>query len=131
MYTHNRFTDKIFRIGESKREFHINRVFLANISPVFHAMLFGQMRESQHNTAVIIHDINANAFECVLKYGYCGNPDVTYKEVLDVIHICDKYQITFLKEKCYSYFKKCLTTKNVCYLLDKAVKLKPESIIDD
>eukprot|EP01084_Bolivina_argentea_P130690 230712_1 len=86
------FADVKFIIGQDKTEFNVNRLFLASISPVFKAMLYGHMRESNINSDVIISDIEASSFKSVINYAYGNNPSITATNVLSVRYIRDKYQ---------------------------------------
>eukprot|EP01084_Bolivina_argentea_P266495 452026_1 len=119
----HKFTDIKFIIGPNKIEFDINRIFLAMISPVFEAMLFGQMKESEPNSEVIIADIDAEAFQCIINFAYCNNPKLTPKTVCLVRSICDRYQIQLLQTICDNYFESCLNGDTFCMLLNEAVKL--------
>ena len=121
--------DATFVIGRDCTHFKVNRVGLAAISSVFEAMLYGQMKEGQRDSKVIIDDIDADGFRCILNYAYCGNPNITYENVLDVLYLCNKYQIDFLAQQCIQFLAKCINANNVCFLLNKAVKLKSNSII--
>jgi len=121
------FADVTFIIGRNKTEFPLNRIFLASVSPVFKAMLYGHMRESKSNSDVIIEDIDASAFQSVIHYSYGNDPQINASNVLSVRYICDKYQITELSEICENYFTQCLKSENLCYLLNGAVNLPSKS----
>ena len=106
------FSDITFLIGEQQTEFHLNRMFLAMISPVFKAMLYGQMREAQADSEVIIEDMASDIFECIIHFAYCNDPKITSKNVLSVLTACDKYQITKLNALCFQFFKSDLDATN-------------------
>eukprot|EP01083_Nonionella_stella_P026648 73411_1 len=78
------FTDVTFLVGnnEQKTSFKANRLFLASISPVFKAMMYGQMQESKPDAEIEINDIEPNAFESVLKFSYCNNPELTPDNII-------------------------------------------------
>ena len=105
-------SDVTFRIGEDQTEFNLHRIFLAMISPVFKAMLYGQMQEAQPNSDVIIEDITSDAFQCIVHFAYCNDPKITSQNVLSVLAACDKYQITKLQETCYDFLKSNLNSSN-------------------
>eukprot|EP01083_Nonionella_stella_P305302 1064478_1 len=127
--TNDKYSDATFIIGENQTQFNVNRVFLAAISPVFHAMLYGEMQESKPNSEVAIKDIDHVAFQCILNFAYNNDPKITPQNVLSVIHICDKYQISLLRPLCDQYFSTCLNTTNLCALLNDAVQLKSDDTI--
>eukprot|EP01083_Nonionella_stella_P272875 925546_1 len=119
-----RFVDTTFIIGEKQSEYHINRVFLAMISPVFEAMLFGKMTESQPNSTVVIDDITSETFELIIHFAYCNPPNITEETVLRVIQFCDKYQITSLNERCHEYLRSTLNANNFCTYYYKTMQMK-------
>eukprot|EP01083_Nonionella_stella_P040906 110920_1 len=118
------FADTTFIIGEQQSEYHINRIFLALISPVFKAMLFGKMTESQPNSTVVIEDTTPKTFESIIRFAYCNPPNITEHNVLSIIRFCDKYQITSLNELCHEYFRSTLNANNFCTNCYKTMQMK-------
>ena len=117
------FSDVTFLIGEQQTEFYLNRIFLAMISPVFKAMLYGQMKEAQPESEVVIEDMATETFDCIVKFAYCADPKITSKNVLSVVAACDKYQITQLQDFCIAFFQSDLATENFCCYFHDAVNL--------
>eukprot|EP01083_Nonionella_stella_P037061 101076_1 len=122
--SNQRFADVTFIIGELQTEYHINRLFLSMISPVFEAMLFGQMKEGQPNAEVIIEDAEPEIFQCVINFAYCNDPNLTNRNILRLICFCDKYQITPLLEICHQYVRLNLNKNNFCGFCHEAICLK-------
>ena len=116
--------DVTFIIGRDRKIFETNRVFLSTISPVFKAMLFGNMQESQINAQIEIDDIDSNAFEQILNYSYCSQPSLTPNNIISIRKICQKYQISLVSEIADEFFAKCLNQNNICSLLSQSVNLK-------
>eukprot|EP01083_Nonionella_stella_P123691 372882_1 len=98
-------TDTTFIIGEQQTQYQVNRVFLALISDVFKAMLFGQMKESKPNSEVIIEDMEPSTFECIVKFAYSNDPRVTTRNVISLMNACDKYQISTLLDFCHEFIE--------------------------
>eukprot|EP01083_Nonionella_stella_P098290 276367_1 len=117
-----RFCDVTFVIGASKRQYPVNRMIMASLSTVFKAMLYGNMKESQPNAQVVIVDVSPNAFESVLKFAYCNDPRLTAQNVIGVMKMCDKYQITALTNLCRVYLDNCANHNNICVLLNDLTK---------
>ena len=115
------FNDVTFVIGPGKREFKMNRIFLAMISEPFEKMLFSQFKEGEFNAVIQIEDIDAEAFQSVVNYAYCKNPNIDTSNVFAVKHICRKYQISELSKLCDAYFAKAINEQTVCLLLNNAV----------
>merc|ERR1712154_519199 len=103
-----------------------HRLLLASISPVFEAMLFGKMKESEHNSEIEILDIEPNAFRNVLKFAYCNDPELTPDNIISIRQICDKYQVSLLSIICDRNFEQFITPKTVCSLLTKSLNAKNE-----
>ena len=120
----DKFNDVTFLIGSEKKEFKANKTFLAAQSAVFEAMLFGQMMESQLNSEIEINDAEPDAFEAVLKYCYCNNPELSSINVVGIKKIADKYQINGLSKSCDDHFPKCLNQNNFCELLTESMDAK-------
>eukprot|EP01084_Bolivina_argentea_P051531 94802_1 len=124
-----KLTDVTFIIGSDKKQFRVNRIFLAVISPVFEAMLCGNMKESKPNSNVIIPDIDADAFECITKFAYFNDPGITAQNISNVKYICDKYQIEILSQHLPETLRSILDCSNFLISLHGAVQLKHESLI--
>ena len=120
------YADVTFVVGKEEREFEINRIFLAMVSPVFKAMLFGKMKESEPNSEVFIKHIEPKIFECIINFAYCNNPHVTTSNVLPLIRACDEYQISALSDLCREFFRKCLNDNPSCFCtyISQAIELK-------
>eukprot|EP01083_Nonionella_stella_P259232 885345_1 len=125
----NKFTDVTFLIGPNQVEFKANRVFLACQSPVFEAMLYGSMQESQPDSEIQIHDIEPDAFQVVLNYCYMQNPSLTSHNIIALAQIADKYQIKGLSLMCKDYFPNILNIDNICTMLHQSVNAKLDSYV--
>merc|ERR1719499_1372175 len=93
-------------------------------------MLFGVMKESRTNSEIVIRDIDADAFQCVLNHAYCTDPEFSVENVAAVRRIADKYQITLLKELCDAYFQENINAENVCILLSSAIEWRHDDWIE-
>ena len=120
-FSDSSFSDVHFRIGNEStgiQEFDGIRALFAAQSDVLKNMLFGNMAESKQSNIVIIEDIAPKTFDWFKQY-CCGlNPSVNNDNVVDVLHICDKYCI----KKLYDiYLNRFLSQKitNMELLLDR------------
>ena len=101
-------SDVEFRIGNDDtgiQEFSGIRALFATQSDVLKRMLYGNMAESKSNNIVIIDDISPHTFDWFKKYCYGLNPRVTHDNIVNVLHICDKY---CMKELYDNYFNTLL-----------------------
>ena len=129
LYKDGTMSDVTFIIGSEQKEFKANKAFLAAHSSVFKAMLFGQMMESQLNSEIEIIDIEPKAFESVLKYCYCNDPELSSNNVVSIKQIADKYQIDGLSKLCDRVFGECLNQNNFCKLLKDSMNFKMDGYI--
>ena len=121
--------DVTFLIGPQQIEFRANRIFLAAISEVFKAMLYGSMQESKPNSTVVIPDIDAEAFKSVLDFAYCNDPQITVQNVTSIANIAQKYQISTLSPLCNNHFNSYLDKNSICTLLNDTVNLHLTDLI--
>merc|ERR1740123_3005895 len=91
-------------------------------SPVFDAMLYGKMKESEPNSTIKIPDVRCDGFSAMLKFVYCNNPELNEENVMAVRHVADKYQISPLIELCDIYVSKNINVTNACLILDPTVE---------
>eukprot|EP01083_Nonionella_stella_P107148 310006_1 len=82
--TNKQFCDVTFIVGPDEIRLCAIRALMASISPVFEAMLFGSMVESHQNSEITIPDVDASAFQTVIKFGYCNNPEINADNVVQV-----------------------------------------------
>ena len=125
----HQFHDVTFVIGPQKTEYEANRAFFAAVSPVFRAMLYGKMKEGEPDAHVEIDDIDPSAFESVLKFTYCNDPELKESNVVLVKSISQRYQINLLSELCDEIFAQCMNASNFCSLLKQAVDLKLDNYV--
>jgi len=119
-----KYTDCTFIIGSQKAEFRLTRFVISLISPVFEAMLYGKMRESENNSTIIINDIDVDAFQCVVSFAYGNDPNITLNNVASLLSLCDKYQILPLLEIANNYFQSSLNAKTFCVLFNQSINIK-------
>ena len=127
----DKFTDVTFMIGtdQTQKEFRINRIFLAAISNVFEAMLYGNMMEGKRNAIIKINDIATEGFESVINYAYLKNPQINISNICAVKHICRKYQIIKLSKICDDNFDTFATINLFCKLFNDSVKYRLDDYV--
>jgi len=86
-----------------ERRFGAHRLFLAGVSPVFRAMLFGPMKETEK--VVEVKDTTPQAFGTMIDYIYRA-PDSDFsledikcpQELFELLAVADRYEILILVE---------------------------------
>eukprot|EP01083_Nonionella_stella_P190952 707115_1 len=115
LYVNKDLSDVTFEVGEEQTELVAHRLVLAARSPVFKAMFFGGMRESQLSETVVIDDVSPAAFEFILRYIYTGNvKDPSDTDLVSIIYAAEKYQMADIVQKCEQRLQKILETYSVC-----------------
>eukprot|EP01083_Nonionella_stella_P102428 291379_1 len=115
LYVKKDLSDVTFEVGEERTEFVAHRLVLAARSPVFKAMFFGGMRESQLSETVGIDDVSPAAFEFILKYIYTGNvKEPSDADLVSIIYAAEKYQMCDIVDKCEQRLKWVLKISTVC-----------------
>ena len=86
-----------------ERRFGAHRLFLAGVSPVFRAMLFGPMKETEK--VVEVKDTTPQAFGTMIDYIYrAPEPDFSLEdikcpqELFELLAVADRYEILILVE---------------------------------
>lgn len=95
-----------------------NKAVLAASSPVFDAMLFGDLREDGD---VPIVDATPEAFKEFLQLFY-GQVELTMHNIADVLKLVDKYGVVNCSTNCVEFLKQNLTTDDILWGLHLAVK---------
>ena len=125
----SKYANATFIVGENQTEFKVIRQFLALISPVFDAMLFGPMEEGKAESVITIEDINANDFQSVLNFAYSKDPQITIGNIVSVKSVCRKYDVSGLSAECDEFFEQSINAKSICVLLDEATKYKMDEYV--
>ncbi|ETO33013.1 hypothetical protein RFI_04094, partial [Reticulomyxa filosa] len=123
-----KFSDVVFITGSEETKVNVNRALIAVISPVFFALLYGSMQESEKNAVIPLPDVDTKAFKCVVSYAYCNDPRISFENVVKVRMICDKYQISYLGQCCDKFVLSADINTSLT-LLDECVLNKLEIMI--
>lgn len=94
-------------------EYPCIRALFAMNSPVFDAMLFGNMKESESKVKIHLSDIDSNTFEFLQQFFYRLNPQITQKNVIGILYASNKYLIKHLKYACIKFIVSNIIEVNV------------------
>ena len=92
-----------------------HRVIVAAGSPVFHAMLYGNMKESNEKE-VELPSVDANCLRNLLTFVYTGQVKTTLAENQSLLLAARYFNITTLEAKCIDAIADSLTVLNWCKL---------------
>ena len=93
-----------------------HKFMLAISSPVFQAMLYGQMAEKGEE--VELPDTDSHTLLEFLRFVYCDEVNLTVDNVFAVLYLADKYIVPCLAAKCWSFIDANTTA---CVKSDRAV----------
>ncbi|XP_062611532.1 BTB/POZ domain-containing protein 6-like [Saccostrea cucullata] len=102
--------DVLFRVGKEEKLVRAHKYVLASRSPVFDAMLYGDLAEANE---IKIPDIEPPSFDVLLRFVYCGEVEVNKETAIGALYAAEKYDIKALKKATISYLKKNITTETI------------------
>eukprot|EP00794_Sanderia_malayensis_P000029 gene29-619_t len=120
MLNNELMSDVKFRVGESKTRYEIfyaHRYVLGTASPVFFAMLFGNLANSSE---IEINDTDPESFMEFLRYIYCDHASLSQTNVFGILYLAKKYIIPSLGNICISYLMDNISVENVLEVLQSA-----------
>lgn len=120
-----RMSDVTFRCGKSRQPVHACRALLAVRSPVFRAMFFGGIPEAGD---VTLDDVEAEDLLVALAYMYAGELSLDGNNVMSVLYVAKKYQVTGLQHACVQFVKERLTPADACQLLQRTMLLEDDEL---
>ena len=92
-----------------------HRLIVAASSPVFHAMLYGNMKESNERE-IELPSVDANCLRNVLTFVYTGQVEATLAEYQSLLLAAHYFNVTALEAKCIDGIAGSLTDLNWCKL---------------
>ncbi|XP_062578644.1 BTB/POZ domain-containing protein 2-like [Saccostrea cucullata] len=119
--------DVTFRVGKEEKLIHAHKYVLASRSPVFDAMLYGDLAEAKE---IKIPDIESSAFHVLLRFLYCGDVDVTEDTVIGALYAAEKYDAEELKKASKLYLDQNITTETVCSIIESAKLFNFENLTE-
>jgi len=123
------FHDVTFVVGDDEVKINGSRTNLASISPVFKAMLYGEMKEAQNNSIIRVPDCNPAAFECIIRYSHGIDPKINMENSVHVCQITEKYQISSLAPFLGGFISKIMTEENYCNIFHNVVEIYSPSLL--
>ena len=106
--------------SESQKMIPAHKFVLAIGSPVFYAMFFGEMAETENS--IELPDCEYESVLELFRYLYTDEVNLTGSNVLHVLYLAKKYMVPSLAEKCSAYLQENLEASNVFSILPHAKK---------
>ncbi|XP_056002859.1 BTB/POZ domain-containing protein 3-like isoform X2 [Ostrea edulis] len=127
MLTHQIHCDVTFRVGKEGKLVRAHKYVLSSRSPVFDAMLYGDLAESDD---IIVPDIEPSSFDALLRFLYCGDVDFSADTITSVLYAADKYGVDDLVTKIKSYLDQNITKETVLIILESAKLFNLEDLLE-
>lgn len=107
-----------------------HRAILAARSPMFHAMFFGQMRESAAEE-VEVNTFAPATMKLLLRFVYSGSvEDVRLEDMVPLMACADHYGVSALTDAISRHLQDSISPETACVVLALARTYKQESIVE-
>ena len=128
MFNNDLFSDVKFVVrgaegkSESKQVIPAHKFVLSISSPVFEAMLYGELAESKDS--IELPDCEYESLLELFRYMYSDEVNLSGSNVMGVLYLAKKYMVPSLADKCTKYLQTSLDSSNVFSVLPQAQKFE-------
>ena len=124
-----KFVVKDCRDGEKGNKITIpaHKYVLAISSPVFYAMLYGELAET--GDTIELSDCDSEGFSELLRFIYCDEVLLSGTSVMQVLYLAKKFIIPSLVKKCTEFLEHNLDVENVFSVLPQAKKFDESQLV--
>ena len=112
--------------SESQKMIPAHKFVLAIGSPVFYAMFFGEMAETENS--IELPDCEYESLLELFRYLYTDEVNLTGSNVMHVLYLAKKYMLPSLADKCGAYLQENLEASNVFSILPHAKKFDNQDL---
>ena len=106
-----------------------HRAIVAAGSPVFHAMLYGNMKESGEKE-IHLPSVDTETFKTLLSFIYSGKMEVDSKNFLSIIDTAHYFNIATLENKSFDLIATSLDIENCCAIATFAYNKMFDSLLE-
>ena len=134
MFNNDLFSDVKFMArtsdgeSESKRAIPAHKFLLSIGSPVFEAMLYGELAETRDT--IELPDCEYESLLELFRYIYSDEVNLSGSTVMGVLYLAKKYMVPSLVDKCTKYLHDNLDASNVFDILPTADKYEEKVLVD-
>lgn len=127
-------SDCEFIVGKEKSPIRAHKLIVASASPVFDAMFYGALPETQTNsttglTRIEVPDVQPRIFRMLLDYIYKDDLEMTsIGQACDVFAAANKYMLPHVKQKSLSFLMTNIQASNLCDVYDLALLFAEKSL---
>ena len=136
LLNNDRFSDVKFVVrdsssegeSESKKVIPAHKFVLSISSPVFEAMFYGEIAETQDS--IELPDCDYDSLLELFRYLYSDEENLSGSNVMKVLYLAKKYMVPSLADKCSRYLRNHLDATNVFSILPMAQKYEEKELTD-
>ena len=114
--------------SESKKVIPAHKFVLAISSPVFFAMFYGRIAETQDS--IELPDCDYESLLELFRFLYTDQVNLRGSNVMQVLYLANKYLVPSLVKKCKEYLRSNLIASNVFCILPHAQKFEDKDLED-
>ena len=114
--------------SESKRAIPAHKFVLSIGSPVFEAMLYGELAET--SDIIELRDCEYESLLEFFRYMYSDEVNLSGSTVMGVLYLAEKYVVPSLVDKCTKYLHDNLDASNVFDILPTADMFEEKDLVD-
>ena len=114
--------------SESKQAIPAHKFVLSIGSPVFEAMLYGELAETRDT--IELPDCEYESLMELFRYMYSDEVNLSGSTVMGVLYLAKKYMVPSLVDKCTKYLHDNLDASNVFDILPTADKYEEKDLVD-
>ena len=96
-----------------------HRAIVAAFSPVFHAMLYGNMKESNEKE-ITLPSVDTKTLKALLSFAYTGKIEVNTENCFGLLEAAHYFNVAVLEKKCTDFITTLLSTENCCTIANFA-----------
>ncbi|XP_065060747.1 BTB/POZ domain-containing protein 6-like [Rhopilema esculentum] len=113
--------------GPDQTEIPVHKYVLAISSPVFYAMFYGSLSNTDCKE-VNIEDSDTDSLLEMLRYFYCDETQLTTENVFGTLYLAKKYVVPSLEDLCVVFLEQNLDADNALDIVPQAILLNEEQL---
>ena len=106
-----------------------HRAIVAVSSPVFHAMLYGNMKESNEKE-ITLPSVDTKTFKALLLFAYTGKIELDSENCLGLLEGAHYFNVAVLENKCTDFIVTLLNVKNCCAIASFAYNKRFDVLVE-
>jgi BTB/POZ domain len=122
--------DVTFLLGKDSEVLKAHKIFLMNVSPIFHAIFTSPSAPMEKMVELRVSDITKATMMEVCKFAYCDAPRIDKNNVVDILKASSKLQVKPLLEKAVEFIKKDGLTEHTVFRVLEANLMEKNLVIN-